>query len=245
MTLQIETNGVVRTLRLDRPKRRNALDEPTLRALVAALEAAEGDDETRAVILTGTDPAFCAGLDLNTFATDPQALLDRHLDAWTSLRSMRTPVIAAVNGAAVTGGLELALNCHVLLASERAVFADTHTRVGIHPGGGITVLLAEAVGLRRARELSLTGRVLDAETAERWGLANRVAPHDQLMAVAGEMAAGICQGDPVTTYALNGTYGELHGVSRTAFDRERALFRHWPVDPTAVEARRAALRGGS
>ena len=106
-------------------------------------------------------------------------------------------MIGAINGVAVTGGLELALQCTFLVASERARFADTHARVGIMPGGGITVLLARWIGLRRAIEMSLTGNFVDAEEALRLGLVNHVVPHDELLPFAQKLAADIVSNDQV------------------------------------------------
>src|SRR5690606_20981276 len=97
---------------------------------------------------------------------------------------METPVIGAVNGVAITGGFELALACDFLVASEQARFADTHARVGIMPGWGLTVLLPEAIGFRRAKEMSTTGNFLDAQTALAWGLVNHVVPHAELLPFA-------------------------------------------------------------
>src|SRR5208282_2153798 len=100
-----------------------------------------------------------------------------------------TPVIGAINGAAVTGGLELALACDFLVASERARFADTHARVGIMPGWGLTYELPEAIGVRRAREMSATGNFVGARTAMEWGLVNHLVPHSELLGFARQLAA--------------------------------------------------------
>ena len=101
---------------------------------------------------------------------------------------MATPVIGAINGVAITGGFEVALACDFLVASERARFADTHARVGIMPGWGLTVALPEAIGLRRAKEMSTTGNFVDAETALAWGLVNHVVPHDELLPFARKLS---------------------------------------------------------
>ena len=158
---------------------------------------AETDDAVDVVILTGADPAFCAGLDLKELGSGATSgsggsagseIVDL-TKAARPLPPMTKPLIGAVNGVAVTGGLELALACDFLVASEHARFADTHSRVGIQPGWGLTVALPAAVGVRRAKEMSATGNFVDAATALSWGLVNHVVAHDELMAAARRLAA--------------------------------------------------------
>src|SRR5690606_468113 len=146
------------------------------------------DDRVDVVILTGADPAFCAGLDLKELAATVGGPTEAPADDDGTPPERRgpfppidKPVIGAVNGVAITGGFELALHCDMLVASEQAAFADTHARVGIMPGWGLTVLLPQAVGVRRARELSATGNFLDARTALAWGLVNHVVAHHELL----------------------------------------------------------------
>ena len=135
-------------LTLNRPAARNALNRSLIRALYAALKAADADESVRAVVLTGADPAFCAGVDLKEAARDGMKYFAefKTQSCITAVAEMRTPIIGAINGATFTGGLELALGCDFLVASERAVFADTHARVGILPGGGMTARLPQVVG---------------------------------------------------------------------------------------------------
>jgi enoyl-CoA hydratase len=147
--LSVTSEGGVTTVTLNRPSARNALSGELIGRLAETLGSVEGDPDVRAVVLTGTDPAFCAGLDLNEVRTeglDAGVLADETRNPWSVLRRMDTPVIGAINGACVTGGLELALHCSFLVASENARFADTHGRVGLHPGGGITALLPRPSG---------------------------------------------------------------------------------------------------
>ena len=243
--LLVETAAGVRTITLNRPAARNALSSELIDRLIEALHAAEDDPDVRAVVLTGADPAFCAGLDLreagatglpSASVTDPKA------SPWWVLYGMNTPVIGAVNGPAVTGGLELALQCTFLVASERAVFGDTHARVGVHPGGGLSGLLPQAVGLRRAREMSLTGNFVDAAEAHRLGLVNHVVPHPELVPTALRLAGDIASADPRTATALNDTYREVAALplgEGLALERER--FRTWEYDPAGIEARRQSI----
>jgi enoyl-CoA hydratase len=245
MVLLTEDAGGVRTLTLNRPDARNALSSELLQGLVEALHAAEDDSGVRAVVLTGADPAFCAGLDLreagasglpSTGVTDPKE------SVWWLLHGMTTPVIGAINGPAVTGGLELALQCTFLVASERAAFGDTHARVGVHPGGGLSGLLPQAVGLRKAREMSLTGNFIDAVEAHRLGLVNHVVPHEELLPTALRLAGDITGTDPRTATALNETYRDVAALALgegLALERDR--FSAWKYDPSDIEARRAGI----
>jgi enoyl-CoA hydratase len=232
-------------LRLDAPERRNALDLATMRDLAAALRAADADDGVRAIVLTGADPAFCAGLDLDAVAAGELVLEEvaaLAADPWQVLQELTTPTIAAVNGAAVTGGLELVLCCDLAIASERARFADTHARVGIHPSGGLTVLLPRFVGLRDALGMSLTGRFVDAEEARLMGLVNAVVAHDAVLPAALQAAAAIAETDADVLSAVLATYRALSGVPLAdALDQERARGRGLAVDATAVEQRRAGV----
>ena len=123
-----------------------------------------------------------------------------------SLRPLSKPIIGAINGVAVTGGFELALNCDFLIASDQASFADTHARVGIQPGWGLTVLLPQAIGLRRAREMSTTGNFVDARTALEWGLVNRVVAHEDLLPTCRTLAADIVSNDQAGVRRILRTY---------------------------------------
>jgi enoyl-CoA hydratase len=243
--LLTETGGGVRTLTLNRPAARNALSADLMDRLVEAFHAAEADPDVLAVVLTGADPAFCAGVDLKEAGSrglPSAAVIDPKSSLWWVLHGMDTPVIGAVNGPAVTGGLELALQCSFLVASERALFGDTHARVGLHPGGGLSGLLPQAVGLRKAREMSLTGNFVDAAEALRLGLVNHVVPHDELLPTALRLAGDIASGDPRTVTALNATYREVAALplgEGLALERER--FRTWEYDPAGIEARRQAI----
>jgi len=243
--LTSEQRGTTVILRLDAPQRRNALDLATMADLVRALRAADTDPAVRAIVLTGTDPAFCAGLDLDAVSTGElilEEVAEQDADPWQTLQELGTPTIAAVNGAAVTGGLELLLCCDLAIGSERASFADTHARVGIHPSGGMTVLLPRIIGLRAALGMSLTGRFVDAQEAHRMGLINLVVAHAELLETALTTAAAIAEADAATLGALISSYRAQSGRPLTdALERERARGRGTTVDRAAVEARRAAV----
>jgi len=185
----VERHGPVALVTLNRPAARNAIN---LALAIGFAEAIAGAQDARCIVVTGADPAFCAGIDLRNLGTD--RLMD--IPAYNEvLARSRVPAIAAVNGAAVTGGLELALACDFIVASERAVFADTHVRVGVFPGP-VMVDLPRRIGMARAREMSMTGNFVDAETAAAIGLANHVVAHDELLPFTLQLAAAIADADP-------------------------------------------------
>ena len=177
---------------LNRPERRNAINQALLAGLYDAIEKVAQEDAIRAAIITGNGKSFCAGIDLDAILTEN--LFDPRNDG-TDLPDIFAacdkPIIGAVNGHAITGGFEIALHCDFLIASENASFADTHARVGIHPGWGMTQLLQQAVGRRRARQMSFSCQFIDARTACEWGLVNEVTTPDGLLAQAKEIAAQI------------------------------------------------------
>jgi enoyl-CoA hydratase len=147
------------------------------------------------------------------------------------------PVIGAVNGAAVTGGFEIALMCDFLVASERAAFGDTHARVGLMPGWGLSVLLPQAIGVRRAKEMSLTGNFLSADEALHFALVNHVVPHDELLPFARTLAGHIAGNDQRAARALLAGYDEV--ASTTVADGlriESKRANEWNSDPAAVAA---------
>jgi enoyl-CoA hydratase len=242
----LETVERVRVITLNRPEARNALDSALQRASAAALVDAERDDEIDVAILTGADPAFCAGLDLRELGSTGDNLKGGDGDAtdnpFAALWRMTKPVIGAINGACVTGGFELALACDFLIASERAKFGDTHARVGVSPGGGMSVFLPQAVGVRMAKQMSLTGNFVDAPRALELGLVNEVVPHEQLVGRAIELALDISGNDPRAVRNLKRLYDENAKLAPgDAIANEQRVFRSWRVDPAEVERRRAAV----
>lgn len=209
--IRVETADRVRTLTFDRPEAKNALTIAMRRDLATLLGEADAAPEVDVVLLTGADPAFCAGVDLKELrATRPAELPP---NPGVVLRAMTKPVLCAVNGVCVTGGLELVLNASFVVASERARFADRHARFGLVPAWGLSALLPAAVGVRRAREMSLTGRLVDAADALRWGLVNHVVPHAELLPFARGLAADVIAGDQRANRALLGLYARGQGRS--------------------------------
>jgi enoyl-CoA hydratase len=204
----IADHGAVRVITINRPEARNALSRELIGALYTALTSADRNDEVRAIVLTGADPAFCAGVDLKQAAAEGMDYFGEFQtqNCITAAGELRTPLIGAINGATFTGGLELALGCDFLVASQRAVFADTHVRVGILPGGGMTARLPHLVGAAMARRMSMTGEVIDAAQAQRIGLVTEVVAHEQLLSRALELAAQIAEVPGPTMLGLKEIY---------------------------------------
>lgn len=228
--LRIEdAGGGVRLLTLDRPEKRNAIDQRLFGELIDAFRALDRDPEVGAAVLTGAGPAFCAGVDLKDVG-DREVLAERRrtgLNPPAVLLATETPVIAAVNGPCVTGGLELALACDLIVAAEAAIFADTHLKLGLLPSWGCSALLPEAVGVRRAKELSLTGRACTAAEALDYGLVASVVEGPALLDSALDLARGVAALPAARVAAFLAVVDQGVGRDRAArLDLEReALLR--------------------
>jgi enoyl-CoA hydratase len=245
MTSVVTANhGAVRVLTMNRPYARNALNRDLIEALYGALVEAEADDAVRVVVLTGADPAFCAGVDLKEaqqLGMDYFVKFQSH-NCITKPAELTKPIIGAINGATFTGGLEMALGCDFLIASDRAVFADTHARVGILPGGGMTARLPALVGAAMARRLSMTGEVVDAEHAERIGLVTEVVPHEQLLRRAIEIATHIAEVPGPIMAGLKEIYVRGSAtVAVPALAAEQAIATTMRPDTDALDTRRAEV----
>ena len=230
----LDVTSRVATVTLNRPEVRNALSSDLLRLLGQLLQRADADPSVDVVVLTGADPAFCAGIDLKELGATAGAPTgsgtrdDRHNTHGSRgpLPRMTKPLIGAINGVAITGGFEIALNCDFLIASERAKFGDTHARVGVMPGWGLTVLLPQAIGVRRAREMSFTGNFMDAEEALRFGLVNHVVPHEELLPFTRSVAADISSNDPDGVRQIRSTYA-ANAHDDDAWEQEARDARAW------------------
>lgn len=225
----VDHTGVVR---LDRPSSRNALSGEVLVGLREALRACDENPNVRVIIVTGSDPAFCAGLDLRAFgAGDPILVAEASADSHLPWEATRVPVIGAINGPAVAGGLELVLNCDIVIASERATFADTHARVAVMPGWGLSARLPAAVGRSLATWMSLSGRPIDAQRALTAGLVAEVVRHDELMSAAHSLAQDIADSSPPAVEALLDSYRRMErAVHGGAFDVETQVGREYRQD---------------
>jgi enoyl-CoA hydratase len=243
--LLVDVSDRVGVVTLARPEVRNALSPGLSAAIRDTVDALQGDDRVDVVILTGADPAFCAGVDLKALSAGDVAA-DVGVGRGPFLNRTKL-LIGAVNGPAVAGGLELALNCDFLVASERARFADTHARVGVMPGWGLTVLLPQRVGVARAREISVTGNFIDAETALTWGLVNHVVAHEELLPFCRDLAAACAAIDQRAVRRILGTYAD---VARTTVAEgwkiEADVNHRWmreAFDASKLDADRGAIIG--
>lgn len=200
---------------LDRPRARNAMSRALRAQLVTAIDQLAHDDQASVLVITGAGAAFCAGLDLKELAAadaeEREELFDNpRLDPIAALERFPGPVIGALNGPAVTGGFELALACDVLIAAPQASFADTHARVGVLPGWGLSQKLSRIVGIARAREVSLAGAPLPAQRACEWGLVNRIVPADELLPAAYAMARDMLRAHPAVLAQYKHLINEGH-----------------------------------
>jgi len=248
----LEVSDGIATLTLNRPAARNALSSELLSLLPTLMHEADGRDDVDVLILTGADPAFCAGLDLKELGTAGTNLgggsgsdgSRNNTGARGPFPKLTKPLIGAVNGVAITGGFELALNCDFLIASEHAKFGDTHTRVGVMPGWGLSVLLPQAIGVRRAREMSFTGNFLSAEEALQFGLVNHVVAHADLIPFTRSIAADIIGNDQAGVRQLRSTYAAIthddDGWEQEA--RDARMWQRTMFSPEKVAERRAAIQ---
>ncbi len=242
----VERDGPVAIVTMNRPDALNALSRALRAEIVKTFAALSEDDAVRVAVLTGSGRAFTAGVDLKEAGQTGFALGadGGEIDLAKGLAAFPWPIIGAINGFAITGGFELALMCDVLLASENAKFADTHARVGIMPGWGLSQKLSRLIGVSRAKQLSFTGNFLDAETAERWGLVNQVFAAEELVPAATKLAHEMASCDPVLLrnykkiiddgYATTFGDGQALEVTRSA---EHAA----QVTAESVEAARKAV----
>jgi enoyl-CoA hydratase len=248
----LDVSERIATVTLNRPEARNALSTEVLGLLAEHTRAAETNPDVDVLVLTGTDPAFCAGLDLEELGSTGGNLgAGSGADGGRNRDGVRgpfpritKPIIGAINGVAITGGFELALNCDFLIASERAKFGDTHTRVGVMPGWGLTVLLPQAIGVRRAREMSFTGNFMDAQEAHHFGLVNRVVQHDALISATRAIAKDIIGNDQAGVRQIRSTYDQI-ATNDDHWEVEARDGRAWRrsnFSPEQVAERRRAIQ---
>lgn len=250
-TVLLAVNDGVALVTLNRPGAMNALSRAMRQRLAEVMLQVDRDESVRAVVLTGAgERAFTAGLDLKELGSgeSPLGVATASSPATNPVKAIeqcRKPVIGAINGVAITGGFEVALACDVLVASTNARFADTHARVGIAPGWGLSQKLSRMIGISRAKELSFTGNFLDAATAQDWGLVNHVVEPDELIPLARKLAADMATIDPAFLayykqlidqgYAASFGEGlELETRMSTGINSE--------VSPEEIEARRAGVQ---
>ncbi len=243
--LRVEKKDGIATVTLNRPRARNALSRELREAITRAFTDLAEDGETGVVILTGAPPAFCAGLDLKELGGESAGPALAERDPARVVEDFPHPIIGAVNGVAITGGFELALACDLLIASREARFADTHARVGILPGWGLSQKLPRLVGIHRAKELSLTGNFLAADDAAAWGLVSRVVEPEALLETCEGLARDIlgCVPEAVRGYKrlLDDGFASSFAEGRR-LEIERNREQTAGVTPDAIRARRAGIQ---
>ncbi|MET7769447.1 enoyl-CoA hydratase-related protein [Nocardia sp. NPDC005366] len=208
----VRRDGHVAILTLNRPEQRNAINRAMRKAVKRELWKADADEDVRVVVITGAGTAFSSGVDLPEALTGPPPRTEGATPTQV-LRAIGKPVIAAVNGPCYTGAFEFAVNCSFIIASARAVFADTHASIGLLNGWGGSAMLPRIVGLPAAIQIILSGDPIDSATALRIGLANEVVPHEQLMERTLAIATSIGAGHPAAVRRMLRLLKEGAGAS--------------------------------
>ncbi len=228
-TLMYEKKENIGLLTINRPEKMNAISQELTAELSLLLDEIENDDELRVIVITGAgDKAFVAGADINELV-DRDARLGRRVsrerqEIFSRIENLHVPVIAAVNGYALGGGLELALACSIRICSEKAQFGAPEVKLGIIPGDGGTQRLPRLVGQGRAMEMIITGDFIDAQEAYRIGLVNKVFPPEKLKEEAMELAKKIASRPPLAVrYAKEAVNRSLEGDSVSGFALESYL----------------------
>ena len=225
-----QRHGPVLLLTLNRPEKLNALNPALQAAIAGAFQQAARDDGVRAIVLTGAGRGFCAGLDLSDFDKSFHRgdRSDTTLSAFKAIEATPQPVIAAINGYAVTGGFEIALACDILLASPAAKFGDTHAQVGVMPGAGLSQKLSRLIGLPRAMAVSLAGEFISGDQAAQYGLVSHLVPADQLLPEALRLAQRIADADPEIIRRLKRLIKDGAGLSLAdGLALEQQQFNAW------------------
>lgn len=248
--VQVDINDQVALVTLNRPEAYNALSRAMTRGIIEAFAALSADEGARAIVLTGAGKAFTAGVDLKELGGDGGAAMSADnlgtgAPLVRALAECEKPIIGAINGFAVTGGFELALACDYLYAARSARFADTHARVGLIPGWGLSQKLPRLVGINRAREISFTGNYFSAEQALEWGLVNAVCEDGELVERALASARDLAGTQPEALRRIRAMMNEGWEMplgEALAMEGERAGAYNSSIDFAAMEQRLAELR---
>ena len=232
--LLLERRQDILLISLNRPEKLNALSVHLQTELSDALSAAAADSSVRVLIVSGEGRAFCAGLDLHEFPASLTHFQNQNQNQsqsqniFSQLEQFPLPVIAAINGPAITGGFELALSCDLLIASTNARFADTHGQIGVMPGAGLSQKLSRIIGLPRAMAVSLTGEFLEAETAYAYGLISHLVQPGALMPLAWGLAGQIAAGQPAVIREMKRVIKEGAGATLArGMEMEREAHERW------------------
>jgi enoyl-CoA hydratase len=244
--LLLEKSDAIATLTLNRPDAMNALSSALRDAITDAFREVQADPAIRVAILTGAGRAFCAGFDLKELGQGDAERMTEEAQSGVvdAMASFEGPIIAAVNGHAITGGFELALACDMIIASSRAKFADTHARVGILPGWGLSQKLPRLIGIARAKELSFTGNTLTAAQAYEWGLVNRVLEPEELLPTCRALAADMASCVPAVLRGYKKLIDDGYGMNLSdamAMELERSVESAKRASAALIAERRDAV----
>ncbi len=245
-TVTLEKHEGFAVVTLNRPEAMNALSRELRHDFVEVFEECEADAAIRVIILTGNGRAFCAGFDLKELGSGDADNTAEEADnvVADAMDAFQGPIIGAINGHCITGGFEMALACDILIASEDARFADTHARVGMLPGWGLSQKLPRLIGLSRAREMAFTGAPISAQQAYEWGLVNHVIPQGELLSAAKRIASDICACVPEVLKQYQELISEGYSMpldKALAWEHERAVTWAQHASGLAVEQRRVAI----
>lgn len=250
-TVLLEIAHGIATVTLNRPDAMNAINRDMRQRLYEVMHAVNQDPEVHVVVLTGAGTrAFTAGLDLKELGSEEGGLgaandTNPANNPVKAIECCSKPVIGAINGVAITGGFEVALACDVLIAASNARFADTHARVGIVPGWGLSQKLSRLIGIGRAKELAFTGNFLNAETALAWGLVNHVVGPEELMFRARTLAADMASIDPAFLVQYKRLIDDGYAVTfdeGMEIEASRSSAANSAVSPEEIEARREGVQ---
>lgn len=233
----------VATVTLNDPEKRNAISLELVDGITAAFDRLEADEDVGAIVVTGAPPAFCAGADLSHLGTSKEEGLRRIYEGFLRLSRCPLPTLAAVNGAAVGAGLNMALSCDVRLAAESARFDTRFLALGLHPGGGYTWMLRRIAGVQATMATALFGDILDGREAERVGLVWRCLPDDELLGAAHEMAARAAAAPRELARRVKATVADMATIDDHAAAVERELVDQlWSLDQPEFGRRLGALQ---
>lgn len=242
-TLHLDIDDRVATITLDDPKRRNAFTLPMVDEVVAVFDHLEASDEVGAVVITGAAPAFCAGADLSHLQGAARQGLRNIYEGFLRIARSSLPTVAAVNGAAVGAGMNLALVCDVRIAARRARFDCRFLDLGLHPGGGHTWMLRQIGGAQLATAMVLFGQILDGEAAARHGLAWEVVDDDALLDKAREVASRAASAPAPLVETVKSTLRDMGSIQHHAAAVERELDPQvWSLEQPFFAERLAALK---
>mgnify|MGYP001817590666 CR=1 FL=1 len=245
-TVLLDKHDGYAVVTLNRPDAMNALSRELRADFVEAFVHCQADENIRVIVLTGNGPAFCAGFDLKELGSGQTENTAEEVNnvVAEAMAAFEGPIIGAINGHCITGGFEMALACDVLIASEEARFADTHARVGMLPGWGLSQKLPRLVGLSRAREIAFTGAPINARQAYDWGLVNHVLPAAELLPRARKMAEDMCACVPEVLaryrHMIDAGYS-MHLDAALAWEEQQAIDWAKLATGAAIEERRQGV----